>query len=104
KTQDSLEMYEAAMLIGMLKNPALFNPLRRPEGVAQRRAVVFRQMHKNGIISRAEQDSLRQLPLGLNYTRQTHSDGIAPYFRMELAKDIKEILQRRECRKSDGSV
>jgi penicillin-binding protein 1A len=104
KSQDSLDLYEAAMLIGMLKNPALFNPLRRPEGVAQRRAVVFRQMHKNGIISRAEQDSLRQLPLGLNYTRQTHSDGIAPYFRMELAKDIKEILQRRECRKSDGSV
>ena len=104
KPQDSLEIYEAAMLVGMLKNPSLFNPLRRPESVMHRRAVVFQQMEKNGIINRAEFDSLRQLPLGLNFTRQTHADGIAPYFRMELAKDIKGILERKECRKSDGST
>ncbi|MCB0581630.1 MAG: peptidoglycan glycosyltransferase, partial [Phaeodactylibacter sp.] len=48
--------------------------------------------------------TLRQLPLGINFTRQTHVDGIAPYFRMELAKDIKSILERKEFRKSDGSA
>ncbi|MCB0556251.1 MAG: transglycosylase domain-containing protein [Phaeodactylibacter sp.] len=104
KSQDSLDVPEAAMLVGMLKNPSLFNPLRRPEAVLQRRAVVLNQMEKNGMISAMAYDSLKKAPLGLNFTRQTHVDGIAPYFRMELAKDIKAILERRECRKSDGST
>ncbi len=102
--QDSLSVDQAAVLVGMLKNPSLFNPLRRPDTVLHRRMVVFKQMQKNGMITQAEYDTLRQLPLGLNFTRQTHVDGIAPYFRMELAKDIKSILERKECRKSDGSV
>ncbi len=104
KSQDSLAAHEAAMLVGMLKNPSLFNPLRRPEAVLGRRSVVLNQMRKNGMVSAMEYDTLKQLPLGLNFTRQTHVDGIAPYFRMEMAKDIKAILERRECRKSDGSA
>jgi len=104
KPQDSLAIHEAAVLVGMLKNPSLFNPLRRPDMVLQRRMVVFKQMQHNGMISQAEYDTLRQLPLGLNFSRQTHIDGIAPYFRMELAKDIKNILERKEFRKSDGSM
>ncbi len=104
KPQDSLSLHEAAMLVGMLKNPSLYNPLRRPDMVIHRRMVVFKQMQNNGMISQEEYDSLRQMPLGLNYTRQTHADGIAPYFRMELAKDIKNILERKEYRKSDGST
>lgn len=104
KPQDSLAVHEAAVLVGMLKNPSLFNPLRRPDTVLHRRMVVFKQMQKNGMIGQVAYDSLRQLPLGLNFTRQTHVDGIAPYFRMELAKDIKSILERKECRKSDGSM
>lgn len=103
KTQDSLELYEAAMLVGMLKNPSLFNPLRRPDTVLHRRMVVLKQMQKNRLISESVYDSLRNLPLGLNYTRQTHIDGLAPYFRMELAKYIKDVLKREENLKSDGS-
>ncbi|MCB0566619.1 MAG: penicillin-binding protein [Phaeodactylibacter sp.] len=104
KSQDSLSIPEAAILVGMLKNPSLFNPLRRPDTVFQRRMVVLNQMQNNGMISQEQYDTLRQLPLGLNFTRQTHVDGIAPYFRMELAKDIKRILDRKEYRKSDGSM
>ncbi|MCB0587329.1 MAG: penicillin-binding protein [Phaeodactylibacter sp.] len=104
KPQDSLSIPEAAILVGMLKNPSLFNPLRRPDTVLHRRMVVLSQMQKNGMISQEAYDTLRHLPLGLNFTRQTHIDGIAPYFRMELAKDIKNILERKECRKSDGSI
>lgn len=103
KSQDSLNVQEAAMLVGMLKNPSLYNPLRRPELVQKRREVVFKQMQKNGLLSQAEYDSLRVLPLGLNYTRQTHIDGLAPYFRMELAKYVKEILNREETHKPDGT-
>lgn len=104
KTQDSLGIHEAAMLVGMLKNPSLFNPLRRPDTVLHRRMVVLKQMQRNDLISQAEYDSLRNLPLDLNYTRQTHIDGLAPYFRMELAKYIKDVLQREENLKSDGSA
>ncbi|HMQ49019.1 MAG TPA: transglycosylase domain-containing protein [Saprospiraceae bacterium] len=103
KSQDSLEMHEAALLIGMLKNPSLFNPLRRQDTVLHRRMVVFKQMQKNGMISQTEYDSLRQLPLGLNFVRQTHIDGIAPYLRMEMAKEIKDILQQEGRKKSDGT-
>ena len=103
KAQDSLEMHEAAMFVGMLKNPNLFNPFRFRDTVLHRRMVVFSQMKKNGMISQAEYDSLRTLPLGLKPTRQTHIDGPAPYFRMELAKYIKNILSQSEYKKADGS-
>ncbi len=102
KSQKELNIEEAAVLVGMLKNPSLFNPLRRPERVINRRMVVLKQMQKNDLLSQAEYDSLRQLPLGLNFTRQTHIDGLAPYFRMELAKDVKEILSRPDLYNSDG--
>jgi penicillin-binding protein 1A len=104
KTQDSLQIQEAAMLVGMLKNPALFNPLRFPDTVKHRRMVVLSQMERNNIIKKEEYDSLRQLPLGVEYHRYTHIDGLAPYFRGELSKDLLfDILQREDARKLDGS-
>ncbi|GJM35238.1 MAG: hypothetical protein DHS20C18_42390 [Saprospiraceae bacterium] len=102
KSQKELTIEESAVLIGMLKNPSLFNPVRRPERVLDRRMVVLKQMQKNGLLSQQSYDSIRQLPLGLNFTRQTHIDGLAPYFRMELSKDIKDILSRKDKYKSDG--
>lgn len=103
KPQDSLQLHEAAMLVGMLKNPSLFNPLRFPDTVRHRRMVVLNQMRKNDLIDEAAYEALRDEPLGLDFQRQTHIDGIAPYFRMELAKDVKTILDRPENRKSDGT-
>jgi penicillin-binding protein 1A len=103
KSQDSLSINEAAMLVGMLKNPSLYNPLRRPEQVKHRRMVVLKQMQKNGLLTQGEYDELRGQPLELNYSRQSHVDGIAPYFRMELAQDVKKILKQKECLKSDGT-
>jgi penicillin-binding protein 1A len=100
--QDSLEVNEAAMLVGMLKNPSLYNPVSRPDIALKRRNVVLMQMKKRGLLNAAEFDSLRAMPTGLRYTRKTHIDGIATYFRMELAKDVKAILSRPENRKSDG--
>ncbi|HRP61286.1 MAG TPA: biosynthetic peptidoglycan transglycosylase, partial [Vicingus sp.] len=57
-----LEIQEAAMLVGMAKNPALFNPLRRPEMTQTRREVVLKQMEKNDFITEEQYDSLRVLP------------------------------------------
>ena len=81
KMPDSLNIQESAMLVGMCKNPALFNPLRREEMVKDRRNVVLFQMKKNAFISQVEYDSLKLLPLNLDFHRVDHSLGLAPYFR-----------------------
>ena len=81
KTPKDLKKEEAAVLVGMLKNSALFNPLRRPEMVKNRRDVVLSQMAKYEYITTKEKDSLQELPLELNYAPEGHSDGIATYFR-----------------------
>lgn len=102
KIPADLEVNEAAMLVGMLKNPSLFNPLRWPDTVMHRRMVVLKQMEKNGLLTPDEYTDLKEQPLGLNFQRQTHVDGLAPYFRMELAKDVKEILRTEAKKKPDG--
>ena len=87
----------------MLKNPSLYDPLDRPELVKHRRMVVLKQMQKNGFLTEAGYDSLRQTDLGIRFTRQTHIDGLAPYFRMELSKEVKRILALPGNQKDDGS-
>jgi len=104
KNQDDLTIEEAATLVGMLKNPSLFNPIRRPDTVVARRMVVLHQMMKNDIITTTEYDSLKVLPLDVsNFKRQSHTTGPAPYFRMELAKWLRKLLDQPEYRKPDGS-
>ncbi|MCT4648598.1 MAG: transglycosylase domain-containing protein [Carboxylicivirga sp.] len=80
-TTDSIKVEEAAVIIGMLKNPALFNPVRRPELTQQRRNVVLGQMLKAEYLNQAQFDSLTALPLGLKFNRADHKEGPAPYFR-----------------------
>jgi penicillin-binding protein 1A len=78
---DSLQLHQAAMLVGMAKNSSLYNPVRRPELVLHRRNVVINQMAKYGYISKAERDSIKQLPLDLNYQKVDYRSGPAPYLR-----------------------
>ena len=84
KTTDSLGIEQAAMLVGMAKNPSLFNPVRRPDRTLNRRNVVLSQMYKYGYIAKSEFDSLRVLPLGLDFRRSDHKEGLATYFREHL--------------------
>lgn len=81
RTQDSLRIEQAAMLIGMAKNPALFNPVRHADTTTHRRNVVMNQMVKYGYLTKQKYDSLKVLPLGLNFHREDHNDGLAPYMR-----------------------
>ncbi len=81
KTPDNLSMEEAATLVGMCKNSSLYNPVRRSELTRERRNVVFSQMKKNGYLTAQECDSLRQLPLEINFNRLDHNVGLARYFR-----------------------
>ena len=104
KDQKDLKIEEAAMLTGMLQNPSLFNPMRRPELVEKRRMVVLKQMVNRNFLSKEKYDSLRQLPLDMsNFKKSSHNTGLAPHFRMEMRKKLKEILSRKENLKRDGT-
>lgn len=81
RSQDSLKIEQAAMLVGMAKNPALFNPIRHPDTTLHRRNVVMNQMVKYGYLSKQKYDSLKALPLGLSFRPEDHNDGLATYFR-----------------------
>jgi penicillin-binding protein 1A len=93
---DSLQLHQAAMLVGMAKNSSLYNPVRRPELVLQRRNVVLNQMEKYGYITQAECDSAKQLPLDLNYTKVDYKEGLAPYFREYLRLTLTAKKPERE--------
>ena len=86
KEPGDLKIEEAAMLVGMLKNPSLYNPLRHEERTRNRRNVVIDQMVKAGKLDEAEADSLKQLPLGLDYHKVDHREGGAPYLREQIRK------------------
>ncbi|MGQ3677730.1 penicillin-binding protein 1A [Tenacibaculum discolor] len=93
KEPKELDVEESAMLVGMLKNSSLFNPLRRKEMVKQRRNVVLKQMNRSEFITQQQKDSLQKLGLGLNINREGHSDGLATYFREHLRSILKEWVK-----------
>lgn len=100
-TPSELKIEEAAMFVGMAKNPSLFNPLRRPDTTLHRRNVVFFQMMKNNKITSHEFDSLKNLPLGIKFNLASHHSGTATYFRQEVRKKLKKIF--KNLKRPDGS-
>jgi penicillin-binding protein 1A len=101
KEPNELNVKESAVLVGMFKNSSLFNPRRRPEMVKDRRNVVLAQMEKYGYINEKLKDSLQRTELDLNYTPQSHRDGIATYFRGYLDGFMKEWIEKNP--KPDGT-
>lgn len=102
KEPKELDLQESAILVAMLKNPRQYNPHReRSKGKSLiRRNVVFSQMAKNGFITQKEKDSLQKLPLKINFTPESHSDGLATYFREHLRSELKEWAKKNP--KADG--
>lgn len=86
KEPKQLKIEESAMLVGMLQNSSLFNPLRRLEKTQNKRNLVLRQLARYEYISETEKDSLQALEIDLNYNPESHSDGLATYFRMYLQR------------------
>lgn len=88
---DSLKIEESALLVGMLKNSALYNPVRRPELTQSRRNVVLSQMMKYGYLDEEIHDSIRQIPIDLSkFKHQSHLTGQATYFREYLRGKLKK--------------
>ena len=104
KEPKALSINESAMLVGMFKNSSLYNPRpnRNPVGTKNRRNVVLAQMAKYGYIKESLKDSLQNQPLGLNYSPESHREGIATYFRSYLRGYMKEWVNSPLNTKPNG--
>ncbi len=104
KEPKDLDLQESAILVAMLKNPRQYNPHREisKKKSLNRRNVVFAQMAKNGFITQEEKDSLQQLPLKINFTPESHNDGLATYFREHLRAKLKKWV--KENPKPNGEL
>ncbi|MBR6830072.1 MAG: transglycosylase domain-containing protein [Paludibacteraceae bacterium] len=96
-TPANLKIEESAMLVGMCKNPSLYNPVRHPVRATNRRNTVLSQMEKYGYIDAQTRDSIMALPLELHYRSVDHKQGTAPYFR----EYLRGVLTAKEPRESE---
>ena len=97
KEPSKLNIEESAMLVGMVKNPSYFNPIRHPERTRERRNMVLYKMAQAGYIPSSKAEELKQLPLGVEYHRpENHADGVAQYFREELRRYLTAKEPKRE--------
>lgn len=95
-TPDSLNLEQSAMLVGMLKNPILYNPRRYPENAINRRNTVFKQMIRNDMLTEEAYDTLKERPVVLKFTREDHLEGLAPYFREYLRGFMRDWVKKHE--------
>ena len=98
-TPSKLKIEEAAMLVGMCKNPSLYNPMRYPERAIGRRNTVLSQMEKYGFIDQNTRDSIAAIPLQLKYSSVDHKQGLAPYLR----EYLRGVLTAKEPKESNYS-
>ncbi|MDH3712209.1 MAG: transglycosylase domain-containing protein, partial [Cyclobacteriaceae bacterium] len=95
KSPERLSIQESAMLVGMLKATTLYNPHRNPELAIDRRNVVISQMAKYEFIKAVEGDSLKLLPMELDFTPSSHNEGLATYFREFLRAEVQKWAQEK---------
>lgn len=101
KDVKDLTIDEAAVMVGMLKGPALYNPKSHPKNSLARRNTVLSQMVKYDFLSEAIADSLKQKPIVINFHLTAHNTGLAPHFREQLRMEVTEILKK--LKKKDGT-
>lgn len=101
KEPKELSIKESAMLVGMFQNSSLYNPRRNPVGVKNRRNLVLSQMEKNDFIDEKTKDSLQKTELDLNYSPESHREGMATYFRAYLDTFMRDWIKNNP--KPDGS-
>jgi len=92
KEPKDLDINEAAMLVGMCKNPSLYNPVSHPERCEQRRNIVLDQMLKAGYLTTEQADSCKAMPLAVDYKPQDFKAGDATYLR----EFLRQVLMAKK--------
>jgi penicillin-binding protein 1A len=100
KEPDRLTVEEAALLVGMINGPGIFNPRRNPKASLERRNLVISRMQENKKITAVEATRLKALPIKLNYRKMDENTGYAPYFREILKDEVRAAL--KDVKKSNG--
>ncbi|MCR5710333.1 MAG: transglycosylase domain-containing protein [Bacteroidales bacterium] len=97
KDPEDLTIEEGACLVGMVNKPTRYNPALNPEQSLARRNHVLHQMERNDYLTRAQYDSITQIPIVVTYRQQDHNSGYGPYFRDMLRK----FMNAKQPRRSD---
>jgi penicillin-binding protein 1A len=102
-TPDKLTPDQAALLIGMLNAPGFYSPINHPDRAIKRRNFVLERMGAANYLSSGQVEEFQQKPLGLDFKRIDHNEGLAQYFRMVLKKEVQKILNDKSITKPDGT-
>lgn len=97
-----LSIDQAAVLVGMLKATYSYNPRLFPDRALKRRNIVLRQMVKYNYLAKTKADSLVKLPIELEYTKISHHQGLAPYFREYLKAELLNWCKTHENEDGDN--
>lgn len=101
KDPKDLNLQEASLLVGLLQAPSKYNPVRNPNNAIERRNTVLGQLKKYKFISPLQFDSIKKLPIKLNFEMEDHTSGLAQYFREELRMELTKWC--KEHQKADGT-
>jgi penicillin-binding protein 1A len=102
-TPDKLTPDQAALLVGMLNAPGIYSPINHPQRAIGRRNLVLERMKKENFLSSGQLEEFKAKPLGLEFTRIDHNEGMAQYFRAVLKKEIQKIMVDKSIAKPDGT-
>ncbi|WP_428328485.1 penicillin-binding protein 1A [Mucilaginibacter sp.] len=102
-TPDKLTPDQAALLIGMVKGPGYYSPIRHPDRALSRRNLILELMTKQKFLSEGQLAEFKQKPLNLSFNPISHNDGPAPYFRAILKQEVQKIFKDQNITKSDGT-
>ncbi|MEO8886420.1 MAG: transglycosylase domain-containing protein [Mucilaginibacter sp.] len=102
-TPDKLTPDQAAVLIAQLKGPAIYSPINHPDRAKNRRNFILGRMAEEGYLNDAQAKEYQAKPLGISYHPTNHYEGIAPYFRAELKKELTRLFTEQGIQKADGT-
>lgn len=102
-TPDKLTPDQAALLIGMVNGPGIYSPIRHPDNAIKRRNLVLNRMAEQKYLSEGQAEEFKRKPLGLDFHQNNHFDGLAPYFRSVLKKEVQKIFKEQNINRPDGT-
>lgn len=103
KEPDRLSVPEAALLVGMVNGPGLYDPLRNPKASLDRRNLVINRMQDQNFIAAADAAKFKAQPIDMSHYRKLDENtGYAPYFREVLKDEVRSAL--KDVKKTDGTA